>query len=59
MKGVRGFEFFVAALVLSVVICFCIELSLIKNISVRGVFRGYLPSSAIVEPSGYVIPSRQ
>jgi metal iron transporter len=52
MKGVRGFEFFVAALVLSVVFCFCIELSLIKNISVGEVFRGYLPSSAIVEPSG-------
>jgi metal iron transporter len=59
MKGVRAFEFFVAALVLSVVFCFCIELSLIKNISVGEVFQGYLPSSAIVEPSGYVIPNRE
>jgi metal iron transporter len=57
MKGVRAFEFFVAALVLGVVICFCIQLSLIKNISAGEVFRGYLPSSAIVESNGYVIPN--
>lgn len=52
MKGVRAFEFFVAALVLGVVICFCILLSLIENISAGEVFRGYLPSSAIVESNG-------
>jgi metal iron transporter len=40
------------ALVLGVVICFCIQLSLIKEQSVRDVFRGYLPSSAIVQSKG-------
>lgn len=45
---------FVIALVLGVVICFCIQLSLIKDTSVGEVFRGYLPSSAIVQSEGYV-----
>jgi len=45
---------FVVALVLGVVICFCIQLSLIKDTSVVEVFRGYLPSSAIVQSEGYV-----
>jgi Mn2+/Fe2+ NRAMP family transporter len=57
MKGLRVFELFVAALVLGVVICFCIQLSLIKDTSVGEVFRGYLPSSAIVERDGYIFPS--
>lgn len=45
---------FVAALVIGVVICFCIQLSLIENTSVGEVFKGYLPNSAIVESDGYV-----
>ncbi|KAL3424503.1 metal ion transporter metal ion transporter [Phlyctema vagabunda] len=52
MKRLRPFEFFVMALVLGVVICFCIQLSLIKDTSVREVFKGYLPSSAIIESEG-------
>jgi metal iron transporter len=52
MRGLRAFEFFVMALVLGVVICFCFQLSLIKDTSVGEVFRGYLPSSAIVESQG-------
>lgn len=52
MWGLRLFEFFVMALVLGVVVCFCIQLSLIKNQSVGEVFRGYLPSSAIVQSQG-------
>ncbi|KAJ5089644.1 hypothetical protein N7532_008328 [Penicillium argentinense] len=52
MWGLRLFEFFVMALVLGVVICFCIQLSLIKDQSVGEVFRGYLPSSAIVQSEG-------
>jgi metal iron transporter len=52
MWGLRLFEFFVMGLVLAVVICFCIQLSLIKNQSVGEVFRGYLPSSAIVQSQG-------
>jgi Mn2+/Fe2+ NRAMP family transporter len=55
MKGLRAFEMFVVALVLGVVICFCIQLSLIKDTSVGDVFRGYLPSSAIVQSEGYVV----
>jgi metal iron transporter len=54
MKGLRAFEIFVMFLVLGVVICFCIQLSLIENTSVGEVFRGYLPSSAIVQSQGYV-----
>ena len=54
MKGLRIFEYFVVALVLGVVICFCIQLSLIEDTSVGEVFRGYLPSSAIVESNGFV-----
>ncbi|OAF56212.2 hypothetical protein VC83_07420 [Pseudogymnoascus destructans] len=50
LKGLRTFEFFVMALVLAVVICFCIQLSLIKDTSVGSVFRGYLPSKELVEP---------
>ncbi|RQM07702.1 hypothetical protein DH86_00001719 [Scytalidium sp. 3C] len=52
MKGLRAFEIFVAALVLGVVVCFCVQLSLIKDTSVGEVFRGYLPSSAIIQSQG-------
>ncbi|KAE8158324.1 natural resistance-associated macrophage protein-domain-containing protein [Aspergillus tamarii] len=52
MLGLRVFEFFVMGLVLGVVVCFSIQLSLIRNRSVGDVFRGYLPSSAIVESTG-------
>lgn len=52
MWGLRLFEFFVVALVLGVVICFCIQLSLIKDQSIGEVFRGYLPSSTVVQSEG-------
>lgn len=52
MRGIRAFEFFVMGLVLAVVVCFCIQLSLIQDISVGEVFLGYLPSSAIIEQQG-------
>jgi metal iron transporter len=52
MRGLRAFEFFVVSLVLAVVICFCIQLSLIQATPVGDVFRGYLPSGAIVEQKG-------
>ncbi|KAL4751376.1 hypothetical protein BDW72DRAFT_212755 [Aspergillus terricola var. indicus] len=63
MWGLRLFEFFVMALVLGVVICFCIQLSLIKEQSIGDVFRGYLPSPAIARLkefdviSGYANPT--
>jgi len=52
MWGLRLFEFFVMGLVLAVVICFCIQLSLIRDQSVGEVFRGYVPSSAVVQSEG-------
>ena len=52
MRRLRAFEFFVMALVLGVVICFCIELSLLDHMSVGKVFRGYVPSSAVVQGQG-------
>ena len=39
-------------LVLGVVVCFCIQLSYIRDTSVGEVFKGYLPSSAVVEGDG-------
>ncbi|TWU77696.1 hypothetical protein ED733_008330 [Metarhizium rileyi] len=48
MKGLRLFEMFVCLLVLGVVICFCIQLSMITG-SVGTVFKGYVPSSSLVE----------
>lgn len=52
MKGLRAFEIFVMALVLGVVVCFIIQLTLIRDTSVGHVFKGYLPSSALVEAEG-------
>ncbi|KAH7161322.1 metal ion transporter metal ion transporter [Dactylonectria macrodidyma] len=52
MKGLRIFEFFIVCLVLAVVICFCFQLSLIEDTPVGDVFKGYLPSSAIVQSKG-------
>jgi metal iron transporter len=52
MRGLRFFEFFVILLVLAVVVCFCVQLSLIRDTAVGEVFRGYLPSSAITEQKG-------
>lgn len=52
MRGLRAFEFFVMGIVGAVVICFCVQLSLVENTSVGEVFRGYLPSSAITEQKG-------
>ncbi|KAH6883521.1 transporter smf2 [Thelonectria olida] len=52
MKGLRLFEYFIMCLVLGVVVCFCIQLSLIKDTPIGQVFKGYLPSGAIVEQEG-------
>ena len=52
MTRLRIFEYFVAALVFGVMICFCIQLSYLRNTSAGDVFHGYLPSSAIVKGSG-------
>ncbi|KAM4057357.1 natural resistance-associated macrophage protein [Hirsutella rhossiliensis] len=52
MKGLRLFEVFVLLLVLGVVVCFCMQLSLIKETSVGTVFRGFLPSDSLVQAKG-------
>ena len=55
MRRLRVFEYFVVALVLGVVTCFCVELSYIhrrQHTPVGQVFKGYLPSSAIVDGQG-------
>ena len=55
MRGLRIFELGVALLVIGVVVCFCFQLSLITGTSVREVFTGYLPSSALIHSNGYVV----
>jgi len=52
MRGLRIFELLVALLVMGVVVCFCFQLTLIKSTSVGEVFRGFLPSSALVQSKG-------
>lgn len=53
MTAKRVFEFFVALLVLGVVICFCIQLSYISGrVTVGEVAYGYVPSSALVQGQG-------
>lgn len=51
-RRLRAFEYFVMVLVLGVVICFCIQLSYIRDASVGEVFDGYVPSSSIVKGQG-------
>ena len=48
----RVFECFVATLVFAVVVCFCVQLSLLRNTSASQVLIGYVPSSAIIEDQG-------
>lgn len=52
MKMLRCFEGFIMVLVMGVAVCFCYQLSLIQNTSVGEVFKGYLPSSALVQGQG-------
>lgn len=52
MARLRVFEYFVMFLVLGVMICFCIQLSYIRDTSIGEVFRGYVPSAAVVEGNG-------
>lgn len=51
-RRLRAFEYFVMALVLGVVVCFCIQLSYIRDASVREIFDGYVPSSAVIKGQG-------
>lgn len=52
MRALRIFELGVALLVVGVVVCFCYQLSLLEGVNVGEVFKGYLPSSALIESKG-------
>ena len=52
MSRLRLFEYFVMSLVFGVVVCFCIQLSFVRDTSAGEVFRGYLPSSTVVKGNG-------
>ncbi|KAI1129350.1 natural resistance-associated macrophage protein-domain-containing protein [Nemania abortiva] len=52
MNGLRIFEIFVMLLVLTVVVCFGIQLSLIKDTNPGEVFLGYLPNNVITKSEG-------
>ncbi|SCU98658.1 LAFA_0G19394g1_1 [Lachancea sp. 'fantastica'] len=55
MRFVRLFELAVAALVLGVCICFCIQLAFLPRIPVREVFRGFAPSKEMFQNNGIYI----
>lgn len=52
MKAVRIFEYMVSALVFVVVVCFAILLRSIGNLDKEAIFRGFLPSSELLETQG-------
>jgi metal iron transporter len=52
MKMLRVFECFIMVLVMGVAVCFCYQLSLIHVSEVSEVFRGFLPSSALIQSQG-------
>lgn len=52
MARLRIFEYFVMFLVLGVMVCFCIQLAYIRNVSIGEVLRGYVPSAAVVDGNG-------
>lgn len=56
-RRLRAFEYFVMVLVLGVVVCFCIQLSYIRDASVGEVLDGFVPSSAIVKGQGIYLSS--
>ncbi|KAI1455075.1 natural resistance-associated macrophage protein [Annulohypoxylon moriforme] len=52
MRGLRIFEWGVMLLVFAVVICFCIQLSLIEGSTPGEVFLGYVPNDSITQSGG-------
>ncbi|KAA8915271.1 hypothetical protein TRICI_002628 [Trichomonascus ciferrii] len=55
MKTVRIFEYVVATLVMAIIICFAIELARIPKTPVGHVFKGYLPTSRMLDKNGIYI----
>jgi metal iron transporter len=54
MIGLRIFESFIVLLVVGVAVCFCIQLSFLRDTDVGQVFRGFLPSATVVQGNGFV-----
>lgn len=52
MRALRILEWVVTALLLTVVVCFCVILAKIPKANIGQVFYGYVPSSAIVTSEG-------
>ena len=52
MKGARLFEMVIVFFVLGVVVCFCIQLSKVQLPSAGHIFKGYLPSDALIQANG-------
>ncbi|TVY21663.1 Manganese transporter SMF1 [Lachnellula arida] len=52
LRGIRLFEIFITGFVLGTFICFCIELSMIKNATAAQVSKGFLPSKGIFVSDG-------
>jgi len=52
MRGLKIFEYGIIGLVLAVVVCFCIQLSLISGSTAGEVLHGYIPSSTVVNGEG-------
>lgn len=52
MRALRILEYVVTALLLTVVVCFCVILAKIPSANVGQVFLGYVPSSVIVSAEG-------
>ncbi|SCU96148.1 LAME_0F15082g1_1 [Lachancea meyersii CBS 8951] len=55
MRFVRLFELAVAALVVGVCVCFCVQLAFLPRIPVREVFRGFAPSKEMFRNNGIYI----
>ncbi|AMD18618.1 HBL284Cp [Eremothecium sinecaudum] len=53
MRMVRIFEIFVAALVIAVAICLCVDLAYIPPVSAGRVLRGFLPSKQMFQNNGF------
>lgn len=52
MRGLKVFEYGMIGLVLAVVVCFCIQLSLITGSTAGEVLHGYIPSSTVATGQG-------
>ncbi|KAI9725454.1 MAG: hypothetical protein M1828_003125 [Chrysothrix sp. TS-e1954] len=57
MKGARMFEMVIVVFVIGVVVCFCVQLSKVHIGPAGELFKGYLPSDALVQANGLYLGS--